>query len=509
MKGAPRTFSMRSAILAGAQQGLSPVIWMMATPLLLRGLGHEAYGIWMTINGLLGFGGVLQLGMADAVTSYVSRHLANNARRPASRVVSTSLALYAAIGIVGAAILLLISEPLSTSLSGSDHRLAHDVKSAMAYAALIFLVRQILNVVESALQGMERHDIVSYGTVVSQGATYLLAAAAVRMGALLPDVLLIQFALHVINCVLLLGFVGRQLGSPLVTRRMLDIPVLKAMWSYSAFSWVRTALGVVQSNADRVAIGLFIGPDMVAAYSIALRLAQIAQSVFGKAGSVLFPAVSRVVRQDGLNSARLRNMYTRASSILTVASAAVLLPMTVLADSFFTLWLGQEGTPTTMEVFPILVARYAIQPFDIVSYYYLLGLGQVRYLAILGLLSSSLVIGTMSVFLPAFGVVGVAASRLAGTPLVLVSRYRVEKLVFGRMRVGTAVVHAVPLVGTLVIGLWVGSRDFLHIDGWGELLLVGLGLAIATVVSCAILSYALGGLVKALHLECGTLHEPN
>ncbi|HYP19597.1 MAG TPA: hypothetical protein VEY08_05935, partial [Chloroflexia bacterium] len=48
-------------------------IGLLLTPLLVRQLGHQAYGVWVLVTSLAIYLTLLDLGVADAVTRYVAR----------------------------------------------------------------------------------------------------------------------------------------------------------------------------------------------------------------------------------------------------------------------------------------------------------------------------------------------------------------------------------------------------------------------------------------------------
>lgn len=89
---------------------LSAVIGFLLSPVIVRELGDSAYGIWVLIASMIGYLGLLDLGVRGAVVRYIARFHAQGDHASASAIASTALALFTGLGLLamlGAAILAL------------------------------------------------------------------------------------------------------------------------------------------------------------------------------------------------------------------------------------------------------------------------------------------------------------------------------------------------------------------------------------------------------------------
>src|SRR5437870_2424255 len=65
------------------------------SPFLVRSLGDARYGVWVLLVSIVGYLGLLDLGVRGAVTRYVARFHAAREHDSANRVASTALAVFA------------------------------------------------------------------------------------------------------------------------------------------------------------------------------------------------------------------------------------------------------------------------------------------------------------------------------------------------------------------------------------------------------------------------------
>jgi len=67
------------------------VVAFFLTPYIISSLGLVVYGIWSLINTLIGYFGLIDMGILGSVGRYINYYLARNDDRRVGKVVSTSL----------------------------------------------------------------------------------------------------------------------------------------------------------------------------------------------------------------------------------------------------------------------------------------------------------------------------------------------------------------------------------------------------------------------------------
>src|SRR5665647_3043949 len=67
------------------------VVWFFLTPFMLSRIGQSVYGIWVLVGSLVSYGGLLDFGIANAITKYVAEYHARDDFEQARSLVATAL----------------------------------------------------------------------------------------------------------------------------------------------------------------------------------------------------------------------------------------------------------------------------------------------------------------------------------------------------------------------------------------------------------------------------------
>ena len=99
----------KGALLSYIYMGLSSVISILYTPLMLRFMGQSEYGLYTLVASVIGYLSVLDLGFGNAIIRYTSRYRAKDDKEGEYRLNGMFLTLYIIIGIVAFIIGMILS----------------------------------------------------------------------------------------------------------------------------------------------------------------------------------------------------------------------------------------------------------------------------------------------------------------------------------------------------------------------------------------------------------------
>ena len=72
---------------------------LLLTPFLLHSLGPSAYGLWVLVSSVAGYGALLDFGIASAIVKYTSEYQARSEHAQADSLVATAVSLYLLLGL--------------------------------------------------------------------------------------------------------------------------------------------------------------------------------------------------------------------------------------------------------------------------------------------------------------------------------------------------------------------------------------------------------------------------
>jgi len=387
----------------------------LLTPFLVHQLGPAAFGLWVLVDSVMGYGSLLDFGIADAIIKYVAEYRAKGQIDQAHGLVATALWLYSALGLVafGLSVALAPVFPLLFNVPPEDRTTA---TSLVALTGLLLGISIPSASTTAALRGLQRYDVANSlavaGTLISGGATVtvvLLGGGLLGMAAIgIPITLLMQvvtvWCIRRIAPELRFGWRG--------ARRAL----VKTVFAFSASLSVMHLAGRIQTKTDEVVIGAFLPLSAVTPYALADRLSQVPQILTDQFMKVLAPLASELHAENDL--ARLRALYIVGSRLTLAIFLPIACTFVVLAGPILTAWVGADYA-NSAPIVVILVLASLIETSQWPAMALLQGIARHQPLARMWAAAAVANLGLSIALVHSFlGVTGVAIGTLIPTTAV-------------------------------------------------------------------------------------------
>ncbi len=123
---------VRGSSLRAIGLAANTVVAFFLMPFLVHSFGDRIYGYWALIGAILGYYGVLDLGIVSAVQYHVAKALGEKDATSANRAISTSFYAFATLGSI-----ILMTAMVLAFLS---HRLIHDRSDAALFRSVLLIM---------------------------------------------------------------------------------------------------------------------------------------------------------------------------------------------------------------------------------------------------------------------------------------------------------------------------------------------------------------------------------
>jgi O-antigen/teichoic acid export membrane protein len=383
-------------------------------PLLLHRLGEAQYGVWILVGSTLAYGTLLDLGIGDAVTKYVSECHSRGDLELANGIIATALALLTVLGLVALALSSALA-PVFPSIFAIPSS-QHDTSMLLVLLLGIQLAISIPCVVFAAiLRGLQRYGLLNSTTIASQ----LLSAAAI------VTILLNGRGVIEIAAANMLIWSTTQAMTYLCIRhvapelhigwRRARRDLVRSVFSFSLAMFAIHAAGRVQSKSDEIVIGVFLSAGVVAPYAIARRLSGLPQLLSEQFLKIFVPLASQFNAENDLR--RLRSLYlvgTRLTLVILIPVAGVLV---ALAGDLLTLWIGPDYVDYA-PIVVILTLASLIETSQWPGMSILQGIARHHRLAAVWVCTAAANLALSLVLVRAYGAIGVAVGTLLPTAAV-------------------------------------------------------------------------------------------
>lgn len=413
-KNRPSRFT-RNAVANWIAFLFTAVVGFFLSPYVVEHLGATRYGVWSLIAGLVGYLGLLDLGIRQGVSRYTARHHAAGAHEDGSLIVSAALKLFGFLGIL-AILLSAALAYLAPILFNIPEALANDARIIVVLGGLTVAVILIGGVFGGVLTGLERFDIHCCLEIFVTSVRTAAIVLALREGYGLVALAVIHLAASVLNCVVFWAAV-RKLYAELRIRPWGALgPQMRTILSFSASLTVIYALDQIIYYSGTAVIGAFLPIEAVTFFVIALSLCVYAKGLPKSLSYVMTPRVS-VLTSVGSN--RVGEEILAVARIATLVSAAIALTFVFRGESFITLWMGPAYGAVSGEVLLILAIVVWLDASRSVVIQSLTGMAM-QHTVIPGVgIEAACNVALSLALVQRFGIVGVALGTLI--PNVLVS----------------------------------------------------------------------------------------
>lgn len=361
---------------------VNPVLALLTTPLIINYLGLATFGSWVVIITAGAFSVTLASGVSVALGRYIAANwtawpsLVRHAQLDALCVMSIVSLLAAGLAVTliyfsgstgiesgqfGSALLFIVS--LTVVIDCFDTVFAGILRGELRYApsARIELVARVIQFVLVLL-------------ILFFSPSFLGLAAATCAGSLARLVLRYR----------LCDFSWLHIGLFLQHRLRRDSPLLVTV----RWATVQNLGGALYSSFDRLVISAAFGATTLALYATASQLTNQIQAIWGAAFSVL----SNVAAARGQTSDHGDMIRKCLQLTLVVALGGVVTYglFYAFAEFLFTAWLGVSTAMKLLPLVPAVAIAAMIQVISIPAHFFLLGIGQFKFVAVLGLIAGIL-----------------------------------------------------------------------------------------------------------------------
>jgi O-antigen/teichoic acid export membrane protein len=443
--------------VAGATVPLA--ITLVTVPLYLQVIGQARFGMLAIVWLLLGYLGMLDLGLSTASTHALARARSDE---PAvrARIVLTSLVANLGLGLFIAAVLLL-GGPWLISKGSFPPGMGHELQLAMPWlcaAIPIAMAGGVLNGLLTAREEFGRLNLVNLaGTALFQlvplGAAFAIGP---QLNSILPAAVLARAVPVAVLFVMSRSRVDYGLAG-------FESSVLKQLVSYGGWVMVTSLVGPVLVSADQLMIGAIMGAAAVAPYNVASNLAVRVAVLPSALGQTLFPRLS------GLPEAEATELAGNSFRTLSIVVAIACVPAILLVRPFFTWWLGAHFAASSAPVAQFLLVAVWINSLAGLPFTLVRARGRPEIAARFHLLEVVPFLILLYVLIGSFGLMGAAAAwllRVLADAVLLIRASRLPSssyslLPLSAVMVGIAALVAATLSLTLVEAILLALVSFI------------------------------------------------
>lgn len=329
------------AALSYISMGLGYLVSIIYTPIMLRLLGQNDYGLYNLVASVVSYLGVLNFGFGSAYMRYYSKYKVKDDKESIAKLNGMFLIIFSVIGII-AVIAGTILTFQTESIFGTE--LTRDELTR----AKTLMMMLVINLAISFPNIVFGSHITANEKFVFQKLIQMIKIL-VNPFVIIPVLLLgygsvgmvvmttfMNITVEIINA----SYCIRKLNMKFSIKKY-DFKLMKEMTIFSSFIFINLVVDQINWNVDKFLLGRFHGTISVAVYGLAAQLNTYYLSIASIISNVFIPRVHRLVANSN-NNIELTRLFARIGRAQFIILSLILTGIFCLGRPFINLWAGSN-----------------------------------------------------------------------------------------------------------------------------------------------------------------------
>ena len=342
-------------------KGVSVSTSFLFVPLTIGYLSPANYGIWLTIYGIVGWFGLLDIGLGNGLRNKFTECVTNNDTKSARIYVSTTYAILGIIMSLACIAFFIINHYLNWSqIINVEPEKAQELGKVALIIFGFFCMQLVVKLINSVLLADHKTALASgINTICSiLSLVVIFILTKTTQGSLIYLALTIGIINLVVPLVASIWFFNTYYKDYKPSLKLVDFKYAKNLMNIGImfFLFQSTALLVVAT--DNIIISQLYGPSEVTPYNVALKYFTPVTIIFNIVSAPLWSAYTEAYTQNDMGW--IKRITKKMLKFWMLVFIGVI-PMILLSNIMYQLWIGDEikipfGVTVFMGLFALLSA---------------------------------------------------------------------------------------------------------------------------------------------------------
>ena len=329
-----------AAILSYITMGLAVVIALVTTPLIVKALGQNEYGVYALFGSLIATLTMFDLGLNNTVVRYVSRYQAEKKHTEQARFLGLVALVYIIISLFvmfsGYVVYQNLSQ-LFPALKADELDLAKQIFVILIASLTISLPGGMFTAIANAY---ERFLLVRAVNLVKLVFRTLILLTVLNLYGDALSIVIMDTIFTILTICIMAYYSIVKIGVR-INFNGFTLSLFKKVFGYSIWIFVFAMYQQIQWESGKLILGSSIGAKEVAVYALGVMLALYYSGLATSILSMFLPKANQILANDG----SIDEFMSAGKSISRII-LKILVPVIVLfffyGEEFVLLWLGAE-----------------------------------------------------------------------------------------------------------------------------------------------------------------------
>lgn len=364
-----------------ASQIYISILGVAFLPVLVKGIGGEAYGIIGFYSTLTIFFYLLDAGLTSIIGREASRLFSKNlSANKFAGVYQTLKIFFYVIAVIGGCTLLFLSNSIADNWLNFSQLTYSEVITTLQIMSIAIALRWLGGFYRGIIIGSENQVWLSLSNIFIATLRFGFVFYILQLfGYTLKIFFLYQLSLALLELVLLF-FKSKKILKlfDLNQFEKLSNQEIKRILKLSSGIAITTYIWVLTSQIDKLVLSGILSLEEYGFFSIATVIANSVLLLSGPISSAVMPRMASLYSQERIEE--LNELYSNTTQLLVVISGSVSVSIWFLSYPLLYLWVGDsEVARKSSSVLKLYAIGNGFASFSAVSYYYQYARGYLKY----------------------------------------------------------------------------------------------------------------------------------
>ena len=327
-------------VLSYLSMGISILVSLFYTPIVIKNLGQQQYGLYNIASSVVGYLSLLNFGLGSAVVRFVTKYRVEKKDKTVEALYGLFLvvfALLAAIVVAAGLFIIRFEDSIFTVTTGAEGyrqlriiTLVMVINLAVSFPACVF---------SSVITSYERFAFLKGITIIKSLLTPVIMIPLLLSGHKAVTLALVIQILDISVSISYVVYSFARLRLHLSFKfNEIEKSVIREIVTFTSFIFLGLIVDQLYWSTDKVILSVLIGEIPVAVYAVASQIHSYYQQFSGSISDVFFPKVTKMVTQSSMEE--LSALFIKVGRIQALLLFLILSGFIIFGQEFIRLWAG-------------------------------------------------------------------------------------------------------------------------------------------------------------------------
>lgn len=329
-------------ILQYLQMGLSTIISLIYTPIMLKILGQSEYGIYNIASSTISYLSLLSLGFGVSYIRYYSIYRQKGDNKKIKELNGLYLLVFSIIGNIALVFGLILTKHVNwffnNTYTESEIFIARKLMILLTFNLAISFPASVFVSYITSQEKFIFQKIINMGTTVF---CPLINIICLYMGYGSVGMVLSSTVISITVACINIYYCFSKLGME-VSLKSLDFSLISDIFVFSIFIAINQLVEQLNFQTDKIILGKLVGGTAVAIYAVGSNLNNMFVNITAAVSNVFVPKINMIISKHEDNmDVELNKIFTKVGRIQWYIGVLILSGFVFFGKYFISKWAGQ------------------------------------------------------------------------------------------------------------------------------------------------------------------------